>query len=159
VFGEQSITLARLSSGRFQLKAAEIGDAPLCADSSSGTKLVLYTCYNPKMRNYNQEWTFSETSSELGSPIKFGESKCMSVQAGVKTTREARSSIGQGYVEGGAPTVGVFRSEVSGRAMALERGLNVWQIDGCWLNPLHGQERAFEDHLLRPFHYQKFELE
>ncbi|KAF4702954.1 hypothetical protein FOZ63_027470, partial [Perkinsus olseni] len=88
VFGEQSITLAKLNSGRFQLKAAEIGDAPLCADSSSGTKLVLYTCYNPKMRNYNQEWTFSDTSSELGSPIKFGESKCMSVQAGVKTTRE-----------------------------------------------------------------------
>ncbi|EER19164.1 Polypeptide N-acetylgalactosaminyltransferase, putative [Perkinsus marinus ATCC 50983] len=87
VFGEQKITLAKMSSGRFQLKAEEIGEVPLCADSSSGTKLVVYTCYNPKMRNYNQEWTFSDTVSELGSMIKFEESKCISVQVGARTTR------------------------------------------------------------------------
>ncbi|KAF4663642.1 hypothetical protein FOL47_005644 [Perkinsus chesapeaki] len=88
VFGEQAITFTELKSNRYQLRASEVGEVPLCADSSSGTKLVLYSCYNPKMRNNNQEWEFLERFSDLGSNIKFGGTKCMSVLAGAKTTRK-----------------------------------------------------------------------
>ncbi|KAF4657674.1 hypothetical protein FOL47_008329 [Perkinsus chesapeaki] len=88
VSGEQKFTLVDFD-GKTRIEARDIGSNPLCADSASGTQLLLYSCYDSSYHNVNQAWQFSDRVN--GGAIRFSggsnAGKCFSVKNEAKTSQ------------------------------------------------------------------------